>query len=60
MVAAAQRGMYMEIVILDFGMLADVNAANEPFPIIGRIVPELKDGIWSWREEPSSEFWKKQ
>ena len=50
----------MEIVFLDFGMLADVNAANEPFPIIGRIVPELKDGIWSWREELFDESWEKQ
>ena len=50
----------MEVVVLDFGRLADVNAANEPFPIIGRIVPELKGGVWSWREELFGEAWEKR
>lgn len=50
----------MEIVALDFGLLADVNAANESFPVIGRIVPELRDGVWVWREELSSEPWEKR
>lgn len=49
----------MKIVALDFGLLVDVNSANEPFPVIGRIIPELRDGIWSWREELFSEPWEK-
>ena len=50
----------MEIVALDFSRLADVNLANEPFEVIGRIVPELRNGIWSWREEISGESWEKR
>ncbi len=50
----------MKIVALDFGRLSDVNRANEPFWVIGRIVPELKDGLWTWTEEISSEPWEKQ
>ena len=50
----------MEIVALDLSRLSDVNRANEPFWVIGRIVPELKDGKWSWTEELSSAPWEKQ
>lgn len=50
----------MRIVELDCAKLSNVNAANEPFWVIGRIVPELKDGIWSWTEELSSEPWEKR
>lgn len=28
-----------------------VNVANEPFPIIGKIIPEFSDGVWSYEEE---------
>ena len=58
-VVAAQRGRFMEIVVLDFELLADVNSANEPFEVIGRIVPELRNGVWSWREELFSESFEK-
>jgi len=50
----------MEIVALDFDRLADVNLANEPFWVIGRIVPELKNGTWMWTEVLSSDPWEKQ
>lgn len=50
----------MKIVALDLGRLADVNVANESFSVIGRIVPELKDGVWAWREELFDEPWEKQ
>lgn len=29
----------------------DLNLPNEPFPMPGRLIPELKDGVWSWRTE---------
>lgn len=28
-----------------------VNAANEPFPIIGKILPSFSNGIWSYEEQ---------
>lgn len=30
---------------------ADLNLKNEPFTMPGRFIPELKDGIWSYRTE---------
>lgn len=30
----------------------DLNLRNEPFEMPGRFIPELKDGLWSWRTEP--------
>ena len=29
----------------------DLKLENEPFPLFGRLVPALQDGIWTWREE---------
>ena len=29
----------------------DLNLPNEPFSMPGRLIPELKDGGWNWREE---------
>ncbi|HIQ59101.1 MAG TPA: GNAT family N-acetyltransferase [Candidatus Merdivicinus intestinavium] len=31
--------------------LADVHRPNEPFPIIGRVIPSLTEGEWGYREE---------
>ena len=31
---------------------ADLNLKNEPFTMPGRFIPELKDGVWSYRTEP--------
>ena len=28
-----------------------VNNANEPFPIIGKILPKFSDGVWSYEEQ---------
>lgn len=30
----------------------DLNLKNEPFTMPGKFIPELKDGIWSYRTEP--------
>ena len=30
---------------------ADLNLKNEPFTMPGRFIPELKDGVWSYRTE---------
>ena len=50
----------MRIVELDFTNLPDVNAANEPFMVIGRVVPRLEGGAWTWTEELLAEPWEKQ
>ena len=34
---------------------ADARLPNEPFPIWGRIIPSLLDGVWTYRVERSSE-----
>lgn len=49
----------MRIAALTAENLSDVNAANEPFWVVGRILPELKNGTWSWTEELSSVPWEK-
>ena len=28
-----------------------VNVANEPFPIVGKVLPSLSNGVWSYEEE---------
>lgn len=38
------------IVELTEALLPDMNRANEPFEIIGRVCPALKDGQWSYTE----------
>lgn len=30
----------------------DLNLKNEPFEMPGKLIPELKDGVWSYRTEP--------
>ena len=41
----------MRIEALRQEILGDIGRANEPFALIGRIVPALKDGVWSYTEE---------
>lgn len=37
--------------IIDKAHQADIRLKNEPFELIGRLIPELKNGQWSYREE---------
>lgn len=39
------------IVPLDQTHLADINKSNEPFQVIGRLIPFYEDGKWTWTEE---------
>ncbi len=41
----------MEIVKINQQNLADINKANQPFEIIGKIKPTFVDGIWTYKEE---------
>ena len=41
----------MEIVKINRQNLADINKANQPFRIIGKIKPVFVDGIWTYTEE---------
>ena len=41
----------MEIVKINHQNLIDINKANQPFEIIGKIKPTYADGIWSYTEE---------
>ena len=42
----------MEIRRITEEAAADLNLKNEPFAMPGRFIPELKDGLWSYRIEP--------
>ena len=48
------------IIPLDLDHLRDVNRANEPFMVIGRLLPTYADGKWSWQEELLPEPWEKR
>ena len=41
----------MEIVKINHQNLADINRANQPFEVIGRMKPTFSDGIWAYTEE---------
>ena len=41
----------MKIVKVDPQCLADINKANQPFKIIGKIKPVFANGIWTYTEE---------
>lgn len=41
----------MEIVKINHQNLADINKANQPFEVIGKIKPAFSDGIWTYTEE---------
>lgn len=42
----------MEIKRITRENAADLNLKNEAFPMPGKFIPELKDGVWSYRTEP--------
>ena len=41
----------MEIVEINQQNLADINKANQPFEIIGKIKPTFANGVWTYTEE---------
>ena len=41
----------MEIVEINQQNIADINKANQPFEIIGKIRPAFIDGVWTYTEE---------
>lgn len=41
----------MEIVKIDIQNLSDINKANQPFEIIGKIKPMFTNGNWTYTEE---------
>lgn len=41
----------MEIVKINSQNLADINKANQPFEVIGKIKPVFADGIWTYTEQ---------
>ncbi len=41
----------MEIVTINHQNLADINKANQPFEIIGKIKPTFAGGVWAYTEE---------
>ena len=43
-----------EIRSIDTNHKADINIPNEPFPLCGKMIPSLCDGIWRYRIEPFS------
>lgn len=48
------------IVEITYENMGDVNKANEPFEVIGRIVPKYENGIWTYTEELFAETYEKQ
>lgn len=40
--------------------ICDINKVNEPFEIIGRIIPKYENDIWSYTEELYTEVYEKQ
>lgn len=41
----------MEIIEINHQNLADINKANQPFEVIGKIKPTFSEGIWTYTEE---------
>ena len=41
----------IECRIIDRAHRSDIRLKNDPFELVGRLVPELKDGQWSYKEE---------
>ncbi|TRZ38148.1 GNAT family N-acetyltransferase [Niallia circulans] len=44
---------YQQITVIPFQTehISNINKTNERFPIIGRLVPSLLNGVWSFQEE---------
>ena len=49
----------MEIIKINRQNLADINKANQPFDIIGRIKPVFADGSWTYTEEIYGQSYRK-
>ncbi len=49
----------MNIVKINEHNLADINKANQPFEIIGKIKPVFSDGIWTYTEELYEQSYEK-
>lgn len=49
----------MRIEELSAERMGDMNRANEEFAVIGRIVPALQDGVWTYTEELFERPWTK-
>lgn len=47
------------IVRMREGSTTCLGQANEPFTIVGRVVPHFGDGVWSWTEELFAESYEK-
>ena len=45
----------IEIKRLGAADVRDANLPNEPFPLWGRMIPALENGVWSWRTEAFAE-----
>ena len=41
----------MKIIEINRQALADINKANQPFEVIGRIRPSFANGVWTYTEE---------
>ena len=50
----------MEIIKINRQNLADINKANQPFDIIGRIKPVFADGSWTYTEEIYGQSYRKE
>ncbi len=44
--------MALEIRRIDAARAADAQLKNQPFLLWGRMIPALRDGVWTWRTEP--------
>ena len=49
----------MEIVKIAQHNLADINKANQPFEIIGKIKPIFSEGVWTYTEELAGQIYMK-
>ena len=45
----------VEICRIDYAHRQDARIKNEPFALWGRLIPELHDGVWTYRTERFSE-----
>ena len=50
----------MRIEELNAERIGDMNRANEEFAVIGRIVPALQNGVWTYTEELFESPWAKK
>ncbi len=52
------------IIALDREHLDDIDSVNQPFPVIGRLIPAYAKGKWSWTETlletPSEKYYEEE